>query len=110
MNIIEDLADQLERQFGPCPAPRQNLLDWVDDQLNRVTHAHDTGEAALAAINDSYVEWRAELLGTDTAWESAPPVGLEFDAMPDLYVPNNLDQDDSEIEKLFEGKGDKKSN
>ncbi|TRO11626.1 hypothetical protein EQ828_23670 [Ectopseudomonas mendocina] len=63
--FVEDLASQLEREFGPCPAPRRTLLDWVDDQINRCTRLGVPCDAALAMVNSGYVEWCALLLERD---------------------------------------------
>ena len=29
MSIVEPLADQLERRFGPCPSNRRDFLGWI---------------------------------------------------------------------------------
>ncbi len=63
--IVEDLASQLEREFGPCPARRATLLDWVDHQLDRCSRLGVPGEAAMAMIYSGYVEWCALLLERD---------------------------------------------
>lgn len=59
------LAEQLEREFGPCPARRDQLMAWLDDQLDRCTALGVPGDAALAMINSGYVEWCALLLERD---------------------------------------------
>ncbi len=64
-SIVERLAEQLEREFGPCPARRDQLIAWVDDQLDRCTRLGVPGDAALAMINSSYIEWVAMLLERD---------------------------------------------
>lgn len=63
--FVEKLASQLEREFGPCPASRQSLLAWVDDQVNRCTRLSVPGDVALAMVNSGYVEWCALLLERD---------------------------------------------
>ena len=59
------VAEQLEREFGPCPARRDQLIAWVDEQLDRCTALGVPGDAALAMINTGYVEWCALLLERD---------------------------------------------
>lgn len=63
--FVEKLVSQLERELGPCPASRQSLLAWVDDQVNRCIRLRVTGDAALAMVNSGYVEWCALLLERD---------------------------------------------
>jgi hypothetical protein len=63
--FVEDLSSQLEREFGPCPASRRSLLDWVDDQLDRCSRLGVPGEAAMAMIYSGYVEWCELLLERD---------------------------------------------
>jgi hypothetical protein len=109
MSIVEPLADQLERRFGPCPLTRRDFLSWVDDQLERCARLGVPGEVAQQMIETGYVEWRAELLGIDNEWEQITPVGLEFGAMPGLSVPDDFDQEDGEIQDMFEGDRDAKS-
>ena len=92
MSIVEPLADQLERQFGSCPAPRRAFLSWVDDQLERCARLGVPGEVAQRMIETGYVEWRAEQLGLDLDWENAPAVGCEF--------PEREQPDDQEREPL----------
>ncbi len=92
MSIVEPLADQLERQFGSCPAPRRAFLCWVDDQLERCARLGVPGEVAQQMIETGYVEWRATLLGIDLDWENAPAAGDEF--------PNREQPDDQEREPL----------
>ena len=64
-SFVEDLASQLEREFGPCPVSRQSLLAWVDDQVTRCARLGVPGDAALAMVNSGYVEWCAQLLERD---------------------------------------------
>ncbi len=64
-SFVEDLASQLEREFGPCPARRSTLLDWVDDQVNRCARLGVPGDAALRMVEAGYVEWCALLLERD---------------------------------------------
>ena len=64
-SFVEDLASQLEREFGPCPARRSTLLDWVDDQLDRCSRLGVPGDAGLRMIENGYVEWCALLLERD---------------------------------------------
>jgi hypothetical protein len=75
-SFVEDLASQLERDFGPCPASRQSLLAWVDDQVHRCTRLSVPGDAALAMVNSGYVEWCALLLERDQ-----PQVDQEREAL-----------------------------
>ena len=63
--FVEDLASQLEREFGPCPARRATLLDWVDDQLDRCSRLGAPGDVALRMIETGYVEWCALLRERD---------------------------------------------
>ena len=63
--FCQRVAEQLEREFGPCPARRDQLIEWIDDQLDRCTAMSVPGEAALAMINSGYVEWCALLLERD---------------------------------------------
>lgn len=63
--FCQRVAEQLEREFGPCPARRDQLMAWVDEQLDRCTAMGVPGEAALAMINTGYVEWCALLLERD---------------------------------------------
>ncbi len=63
--MIERLANQLEQQFGPCPARRDQLLRWVDDQLDRCARLGAPGEIAQRMIENGYVEWCALLLERD---------------------------------------------
>ncbi len=65
MSIVEPLADQLERLFGNCPAPRRTFLSWVDDQLDRCARLGVPGEVAQQMIETGYVEWCALLLERD---------------------------------------------
>lgn len=90
MSIVEPLADQLERQFGSCPAPRRAFLCWVDDQLERCARMGVPGEVAQRMIETGYVEWRATLLGIDLDWENAPAVGREF---PDREQPADQERE-----------------
>lgn len=92
MSIVEPLADQLERLFGNCPAPRRAFLSWVDDQLDRCARLGVPGEVAQQMIENGYVEWRATLLGIDLDWENAPAAGDEF--------PNREQPSDQEREPL----------
>lgn len=95
MSIVERLASQLEHQCGTCPAPRPQLLAWVDDQLTRCKHLGVPGEVALAMISTGYIEWRAQMLGLDLVWEKAPAVGKEFGA--DLEREQPADQEREEL-------------
>lgn len=88
--FCQRVAEQLEREFGPCPARRDQLMAWVDEQLDRCAALGASGDAALAMINAGYVEWRAELLGLDLAWENAPAVGREF---PDREQPDDQERE-----------------
>lgn len=90
MSIVEPLADQLERQFGSCPASRRAFLSWVDDQLDRCARLGVPGEVAQRMIETGYVEWRAEQLGIDLEWENAPAVGCEF---PDREQPADQERE-----------------
>ncbi|HHM8366142.1 hypothetical protein [Aquipseudomonas alcaligenes] len=63
--FCQRVAEQLEREFGPCPARRDQLIAWVDEQLDRCTALGVPGDAALAMINTGYVEWCALLLERD---------------------------------------------
>ena len=63
--FCQRVAEQLEREFGPCPARRDQLMAWVDEQLDRCTALGVPGDAAQAMINTGYVEWRALLLERD---------------------------------------------
>ena len=90
MSIVEPLADQLERQFGSCPAPRRAFLCWVDDQLERCARMGVPGEVAQRMIETGYVEWRATLLGIDLDWENAPAAGDEF---PDREQPDDQERE-----------------
>ena len=90
MSIVEPLADQLERQFGSCPAPRRAFLCWVDDQLERCARMGVPGEVAQRMIETGYVEWLAEQLGLDLEWENAPAVGREF---PDREQPDDQERE-----------------
>ena len=90
MSIVEPLADQLERQFGSCPASRRDFLSWVDDQLDRCARLGVPGEVAQRMIETGYVQWRAELLGIDLDWENAPAVGREF---PDREQPADQERE-----------------
>ena len=63
--FCQRVAEQLEREFGPCPARRDQLIAWVDEQLDRCTAMGVPGEAALAMINTGYVEWCALILERD---------------------------------------------
>ena len=92
MSIVEPLADQLERRFGPCPSNRHDFLSWVDDQLERCARLGVPGEVAQQMIETGYVEWRATLLGIDLDWENAPAAGDEF--------PNREQPSDQEREPL----------
>ena len=92
MSIVEPLADQLERRFGPCPSNRRDFLGWIDDQLERCARLGVPGDVAQQMIETGYVEWRAPLLGLDLDWENAPAVGREF--------PNREQPDDQEREPL----------
>lgn len=65
MSIVEPLADQLEREFGSCPATRRTFLGWVDDQLERCARLGVPGEVAQRMIETGYVEWCALLLERD---------------------------------------------
>lgn len=95
------LADQLEEEFGACPAGRQALLAWLHEQIERARNVPKAPASAVTAMIDSgYVQWCAELLQLDQ------PVA--FGAMPNLDVPDSFDQEDDEIEQLFEGDGDAK--
>lgn len=101
MSIVEPLADQLQREFGPCPATRPQLLAWVDEQLDRCTALRVPGDVAMAMVETGYVEWCAQLLQLDQ------PVA--FGAMQDLAVPDDFDTlAASEIQQLFEGADDAK--
>ena len=64
-SFVEDLASQLERELGPCPASRRVLLDWVDSQIDRCSLLGAPGEAAMAMIYSGYLEWCALLLERD---------------------------------------------
>ena len=63
--FCQRVAEQLEREFGPCPARRDQLIAWVDEQLDRCTALGVPGDAALAMIYTGYVEWCALLLERD---------------------------------------------
>lgn len=63
--FCQRVAEQLEREFGPCRARRDQLIAWVDEQLDRCTALGVPGDAALAMINTGYVEWCALLLERD---------------------------------------------
>ncbi len=93
MSIVEPLADQLERRFGPCPSNRHDFLSWVDDQLERCARLGVPGEVAQQMIETGYVEWRATLLGIDLDWENAPAAGDEFPSreQPDDQVREPLE-------------------
>lgn len=92
----DSLATQLEDEFGPCPAGRQALLDWLHEQIERARNVPKAPASAVAAMIDSgYVRWCAELLQLDQ------PVA--FGAMPGLVVPDDFDQEDGDIQQLFEG-------
>ena len=92
MSIVEPLADQLERRFGPCPSNRRDFLGWIDDQLERCARLGVPGDLAQQMIETGYVEWRATLLGIDLDWENAPAAGDEF--------PNREQLSDQEREPL----------
>lgn len=64
-SFVEDLASQLERELGPCPASRRELLDWVDSQIDRCSRLGAPGEAAMAMIYSGYLEWCGLLLERD---------------------------------------------
>lgn len=53
MSIVEPLADQLERRFGPCPSNRHDFLSWLDDQLERCARLGVPGEVAQQMIEGS---------------------------------------------------------
>lgn len=67
--FVEQLARQLERELGPCPVRRDQLIEWINDQLNRCARLGVPGEAALAMINSDYVEWCALILERDQPTE-----------------------------------------
>jgi hypothetical protein len=95
MSFVERLSEQLERDFGPFPGPKSDLLAWVDDQINRCTLLGVPGEAALAMVNAGYLELCADLL-------EAP--SIVFGAMPGLEVPDDFDSvDTDEIHQIFNG-------
>ncbi len=50
--FCQRVAEQLEREFGPCPARRDQLIAWVDEQLDRCTALGVPGDAALAMISE----------------------------------------------------------
>ena len=91
--FCQRVAEQLEREFGPCPARRDQLIAWVDEQLDRCTALGVPGEVAQRMIETGYVEWRAEQLGLDLEWENAPAVGCEFPEreQPDAQEREPLD-------------------
>lgn len=94
---LDDLADMLEDDFGPCPAGRQALLKWLQEQLERADRVLGAPASAVAAMIDAgYVRWRAEQLGIEHDFENAPAVGLEFGS-------TDFDAEDQEIITLFEG-------
>lgn len=93
MSFVERLSEQLERDFGPFPGPKSDLLAWVDDQINRCTRLGVPGDAALSMVNTGYVELRAQLLTSN----------VSFGAMPGLKSSADFDLDDTEIQQLFDG-------
>lgn len=97
----DNLADQLEDEFGTCPAGRQALLNWLHEQIERARNVPKAPASAVAAMIDSgYVRWRAELLQLDQQ--------VAFGAMPGLDVPDDFDQEDEDIQGMFEGDRDAK--
>lgn len=95
MSFVERLSDQLERELGPFPGPKSDLLAWVDEQVNRCTRLGVPGEAALAMVNAGYLELCAELLEA---------TGIVFGEMPCLEVPDDFDNVAAdEIQQTFEG-------
>jgi len=95
MSFVERLSEQLEREFGPFPGPKSDLLAWVDDQVNRCTRLCVPGDAALAIVNAGYLELCAELL-------EAP--AIVFGAMPNIEVPADFDRlAADEIQQIFNG-------
>lgn len=100
--FVEQLARRLECELGPCPARRDQLIEWIDDQLNRCSRLGVPGEAALAMINSGYVEWCALLLERDQPTEDQIREPL------DMKISGDFDAEDPEINAMFEGDRDAK--
>lgn len=66
LHRYDSLASQLESEFGPCPAGRQALLNWLHEQIERAQRVPKAPASAVAAMIDAgYVRWCAEQLGLD---------------------------------------------
>lgn len=64
LHRYDSLATQLEDEFGPCPAGRQALLNWLHEQIERAQRVPKAPASAVAAMIDAgYVRWCAEQLG-----------------------------------------------
>lgn len=87
---FDRLADMLEDDFGPCPAGRQALLAWLQEQMERAERVPGAPASAVAAMIDGgYVRWLAEL--------------LEIDQPEAFGAAGDFDAQDQEIIELFEG-------
>lgn len=63
---LDNLADMLEDDFGPCPLGRAALLAWLQEQLERAEKMPGAPASAVAAMIDAgYVRWLAEILEID---------------------------------------------
>lgn len=58
-------ADQLEREHGPCLNGRTALLDWLNQQIDRLAQLQAPGHAAMDMISGEYLRWQVESLGLD---------------------------------------------
>jgi hypothetical protein len=64
-DFLKTYADQLERENGPCIAGRAALIEWLDDQLDRMARLRAPGAAALDMISTAYLRWQAEAVDID---------------------------------------------
>jgi len=87
---LDNLADMLEDDFGPCPLGRPALLNWLQEQMERADRVPGAPASAVAAMIDGgYVRWLAEL--------------LEIDQPEAFGVDDKFDDEDPELVELFEG-------
>ena len=58
-------ADQLEREHGPCLHGRAALLEWLDQQIERLARLRAPSHAAMDMISGEYLRWQFEAMGLD---------------------------------------------